>query len=89
MSIEHMTLVWKHSKKGGTALLLLLAIADFANDDGVAWPSLATPSRASQESPIPAVSSLCWRPMELRPRPWNSVTTRPSTSSDSGGLSRA
>ena len=42
MSIEHMTLVWKHSKKGGTALLLLLAIADFANDDGVAWPSLAT-----------------------------------------------
>ena len=38
MSIRHMTLVWEHSKHEGSALLLLLAIADCANDDGEAWP---------------------------------------------------
>ena len=37
-----MSKVWKHSRAEGSALLLLLAIADFANDDGIAWPSIAT-----------------------------------------------
>lgn len=37
-----MTAVWEHSKQKGSALLLLLALADFANDDGEAWPAVAT-----------------------------------------------
>ncbi|MDD5177369.1 MAG: helix-turn-helix domain-containing protein [Sterolibacterium sp.] len=42
MAIRTMSRVWDHSNLGGTELLLLLAIADFANDDGVAWPSVGT-----------------------------------------------
>jgi hypothetical protein len=42
MSIRQMTAVWEKSKQKGSALLLLLAIADFANDDGVAWPAVGT-----------------------------------------------
>lgn len=42
MSIRIMTDVWEHSEAKGTELLLLLAIADYANDEGRAWPSLST-----------------------------------------------
>lgn len=42
MSIEVMTRVWKHSRHKEGTLLVLLAIADFANDDGVAFPSMKT-----------------------------------------------
>lgn len=42
MSIEVMTQVWKHSKQRGAKLLILLALADFANDESVAWPSVDT-----------------------------------------------
>lgn len=41
MSIRVMSRVWEHSQHGGTELLLLLAVSDFANDDGIAWPSVA------------------------------------------------
>jgi len=40
MSIGWMNHVWEHSQQKGTALLLLLAIADHANDDGLCWPSV-------------------------------------------------
>ncbi|MBV8633990.1 MAG: helix-turn-helix domain-containing protein [Burkholderiaceae bacterium] len=42
MSIRIMSEVWQHSRAGGSELLCLLAIADFANDDGYAFPSVAT-----------------------------------------------
>jgi uncharacterized phage protein (TIGR02220 family) len=42
MAISVMTTVWEASKLGGTELLLLLGIADFANHDGVAYPSVGT-----------------------------------------------
>lgn len=42
MSIRIMTQVWAHSQQKGSALLLLLAIADFADDDGEAWPGIPT-----------------------------------------------
>ncbi len=42
MAIRTMSLVWDHSTLGGTELLLLLAIADFADETGRAWPSVAT-----------------------------------------------
>lgn len=37
-----MTLVWEHSTQKGSSLLLLLAIADHANEEGTAWPSVPT-----------------------------------------------
>lgn len=42
MSIALMSAIWKASPAKGSGLLLLLAIADFANDDGVAYPAIAT-----------------------------------------------
>src|ERR1700734_2922107 len=45
MSIAVMTDVWKHSKASGTGLLVLLALADNANDQGECWPSIAYVAR--------------------------------------------
>lgn len=42
MSIKVMSAVWETSEQKGSALLLLLAIADFADDTGVAFPSTTT-----------------------------------------------
>ncbi len=42
MSIMVMSHVWRSSRHKGSDLLLLLAIADFANDEGVAYPSVKT-----------------------------------------------
>lgn len=38
MSIHWIDRVWKQSQQKGGALLFMLAIADSANDDGLAWP---------------------------------------------------
>lgn len=35
-----MSEIWEHSKLSGTPLLLLLSLADHANDDRVCWPSV-------------------------------------------------
>ena len=53
MSIKIMSRVWEKSKQGGSQLLLLLAIADNANDGGFAWPGqeyLADKIRMSAKS---------------------------------------
>lgn len=42
MSIKVMSRVWDSSQHKGTKLLLLLAIADYTNDEGYAWPSIPT-----------------------------------------------
>jgi len=42
MSIEIMNRVWDHSQQQGTKLVLLLALADMANNSGYCWPSLET-----------------------------------------------
>jgi hypothetical protein len=42
MSIRVMSHVWQHSRHKGSDLLLLLAIADFADDAGIAYPSVPT-----------------------------------------------
>jgi hypothetical protein len=39
MSIKVMSQVWEHSTRKGTRLLLLLALADFANDEGICYPA--------------------------------------------------
>jgi hypothetical protein len=40
MSIKVMSYIWEHSKLKGSDLLTLLAIADHADDEGVAYPSI-------------------------------------------------
>lgn len=42
MSIKMMSQVWEYSSAEGSELLLLLAIADFADDDGFAFPGTST-----------------------------------------------
>lgn len=42
MSVRTMARVWAESRHGGTDLLMMLAIADFADDDGNAYPSVPT-----------------------------------------------
>jgi len=50
MSIRTMTRVWKNSTQSGGKLLLLLAIADFANDDGMAFPGIDTLAKKTRQS---------------------------------------
>jgi hypothetical protein len=38
MSLKVTTLVWEHSEQKGNDLIVLLGIAEIANDNGVAWP---------------------------------------------------
>jgi hypothetical protein len=55
MSIKVMTTVWDHSRMKGSALLLLLAISDFADDEGYAFPGteiLAKKIRMSERQVI-------------------------------------
>ena len=42
MSIKIMSKVWENSRTSGSQLLLLLAIADYADDYGHAWPGIET-----------------------------------------------
>ena len=61
MSIAVMSEVWKSSSLKGSRLLLLLAIADHADDDGVAWPgidSLARKTRMSRRQTITNIQAL-------------------------------
>lgn len=51
MSIRVMSQVWEHSKQQGSALLVLLAIADFADDDGYAYPSVERLAAKARMSP--------------------------------------
>ncbi len=48
MSIDASKRVWQHSKASGSALVLLLALADHADDAGEAWPSQTTLARLAK-----------------------------------------
>jgi hypothetical protein len=71
MSIKVMSRVWEGSRQSGGALLVLLAIADFADDDGLAFPSVRTLARKARLSErqvqrvlaeLPAAGELVVRP---------------------------
>jgi hypothetical protein len=40
MSLKIMAAVWEESTHRGAALIMMLALADHANDDGVSWPGI-------------------------------------------------
>ncbi len=46
-----MSAVWRHSQQKGSGLLLLLSLADYANDRGVAFPSVETLAQKVRMSP--------------------------------------
>ena len=48
MSIKVSSWVWEHSEQKGTALLLMLALGDIANDEGVCWPGIARLARKTR-----------------------------------------
>ena len=50
MSMRMMTQVWERSQHKGSELLLMLAIADNANDQGVAYPSKKTLAKKTRLS---------------------------------------
>lgn len=51
MSIKVQSYVWENSRMKGSALLLLLAIADHSHDDGTgAWPSVESLSKKCRQS---------------------------------------
>lgn len=50
MSVESTNRAWKHSSKGGAPLLLLLAMADWADDWGYCHPSLEQMARKCRQT---------------------------------------
>jgi hypothetical protein len=50
MSIKVMTYVWQYSKAKSGDLLVQLALADFSNDEGVAFPAIQTLGRKTRLS---------------------------------------
>jgi hypothetical protein len=42
MSIEATSAVWRYSRQKSGNLLVLLALADYTNNDGIAWPAVST-----------------------------------------------
>jgi len=40
VSLEAITAAWRNSRQKGGALLVVLALADYADDNGLSWPSI-------------------------------------------------
>jgi hypothetical protein len=55
MSVKIMSRVWAYSKCAGTELVTVLALADWADDDGWCWPSLSKLAKKCRVT----VSQLC------------------------------
>jgi Helix-turn-helix domain len=51
MSLKTLAHVWTHAQARGNHLLVLLAIADNANDDGIAYPSIKTLAKKTRTTP--------------------------------------
>jgi hypothetical protein len=51
VSVKVMSAVWEHVPADGSLLLLLLALADFADDGGQSWPSVRTLAHRVRLSP--------------------------------------
>jgi hypothetical protein len=51
MSVKCMARVWEKSTQKGSRLLLLLAVADYADDNGFAWPGIEKLAEKTRMSP--------------------------------------
>jgi hypothetical protein len=51
MSVKIMAQVWENAPYEGGALLVLLALADWANDEGLSWPGMARLARKARLEP--------------------------------------
>jgi hypothetical protein len=51
MSIRVLTQVWDSDRLKGTELLVLLCLADYANDEGICWPSIGKIAMRTRQSP--------------------------------------
>lgn len=51
MSVQTMAAVWKASQHSGSALLMMLAIADFSDDKGQAFPAVSTLAEKTRMKP--------------------------------------
>ncbi|MDR7331994.1 helix-turn-helix domain-containing protein [Roseateles asaccharophilus] len=51
MSVTVMAQVWRGSRHAGTELLMLLALADFSDDDGNSYPAVSTLARKCRMQP--------------------------------------
>jgi hypothetical protein len=51
MSVKAISWVWQNSKQKGGALLVELAIADFCDDQGRAWPAIETLANKARMTP--------------------------------------
>lgn len=101
MSVYVSSWVWKHSTAKGNDLLVLLALADIADDHGICWPSvahLATKTRLHEQtvrSRLKALRAEGHVEWEDRPGTSNrfritmSTPTKSATPSDSLGGSNA
>lgn len=61
MSIRVMNRVWEHAEYKESTLLILLALADFADDNGICWPevpTLAAKARVSDRRAIDIIQVL-------------------------------
>ena len=50
MSIKIMSAIWEEADVGGARLLVLLALADYANDSGICWPGVHALARKARVS---------------------------------------
>ena len=50
MSIKEISRVWEDSNQSGNRLLIMLALADYADDNGYSWPSIETLARKTRMS---------------------------------------
>lgn len=50
MAVRVLSLVWDHYPSGGSELLALLALADWSDDTGRCWPSIASIARKTRLS---------------------------------------
>lgn len=61
MSVKVMSRVWDHSTQDGSSLLVLLALADHADEDGVCWPGIervAAKARVSERQAQRVIKAL-------------------------------
>ena len=51
MSVRVMGAVWQHARYAAGTLLVLLALADYSDDNGYCWPSVESLARKARLSP--------------------------------------